>query len=179
MKVEFRCQGCQVSESDRTLMVDRMNRLIKYLGDARRAEVVLLRQSVSSPDQRVLAELTMDHAKTIVRVSATGGDEIAAFDRAEVKLKRRLETLKGRLVARSQPPHRTAKVAEIEYPSISRRKVFELDELNPEDAAFRMEMLDHSFYLFRNTLTGCPAVVYRREDGTVGLIDERESAEAV
>ncbi len=179
MRVDFRCQGCQVSESDRSLMEDRVHRLLKYLGDARRAEVVLVRQSVTDPEKRVLAELTMDHAKTIVRVSATGSDEISAFDRAEVKLKRRLEALKGRLIARSQPPHRPAKAGEIEHPQISRRKVFELDQLDPEDAAFRMEMLDHSFYLFRNALTGCSAVVYRREDGTVGLIDEGESAEAV
>ena len=35
-----------------------------------------------------------------------------------------------------------------------------------------MELVGHDFYFFRNAATGNAAVVYRRNDGDVGLIDE-------
>jgi putative sigma-54 modulation protein len=42
----------------------------------------------------------------------------------------------------------------------------------PSDAALQMELLGHGFYYFANAETGRPAVLYRRDDGTVGLIEE-------
>lgn len=44
--------------------------------------------------------------------------------------------------------------------------------LTPIDAAMRMDLVGHSFYFFTNVETGGPAVVYRRDDGDIGLIDE-------
>jgi putative sigma-54 modulation protein len=37
-----------------------------------------------------------------------------------------------------------------------------------------MEILGHTFFFFANRDTGRPAVVYRRDDGAVGLIEEAE-----
>jgi putative sigma-54 modulation protein len=44
-----------------------------------------------------------------------------------------------------------------------------------DDAIAEMELLNHSFYLFRNVGTGSYSVVYRREDGDYGLIDPIEA----
>ena len=43
--------------------------------------------------------------------------------------------------------------------------------MTPEEAALQMDMLGHDFYFFTNADTGVAAVVYRRNDGDVGLID--------
>ena len=43
--------------------------------------------------------------------------------------------------------------------------------MTPEDAALHMDLLGHTFYFFANSETSKPAVVYRRNDGHVGLID--------
>ena len=43
--------------------------------------------------------------------------------------------------------------------------------MTPEEAALQMDMLGHDFYFFTNADTGTAAVVYRRNDGDVGLID--------
>ncbi|MGH9279479.1 MAG: sigma 54 modulation/S30EA ribosomal C-terminal domain-containing protein, partial [Acidimicrobiales bacterium] len=50
---------------------------------------------------------------------------------------------------------------------------FDLKPMTPEEAALQMEMLGHTFYFFSNADSGMPAVVYRRDDGHVGLIDTR------
>ncbi|HEV2760087.1 MAG TPA: sigma 54 modulation/S30EA ribosomal C-terminal domain-containing protein [Acidimicrobiales bacterium] len=42
--------------------------------------------------------------------------------------------------------------------------------MTPEEAALQMDVLGHDFYLFNNT-DGVAAVVYRRNDGDIGLIE--------
>jgi len=55
---------------------------------------------------------------------------------------------------------------------IVKAKKVEQMELTPLDAAMRMDLVGHDFYFFTNTETGQPAVVYLREDGDIGLIDQ-------
>jgi len=57
---------------------------------------------------------------------------------------------------------------------IVKMKTVEKLVLAPEDAAQRMDLMEHGFYFFINSVTGQPAVVYRRADGDVGLIDQEE-----
>ena len=44
--------------------------------------------------------------------------------------------------------------------------------LTPEEAALQMELLGHDFFFFTNADTDRAAVMYRRDDGDLGLIDE-------
>ncbi len=55
---------------------------------------------------------------------------------------------------------------------IVKSKQFAMRPMSAEEAALQMDMLGHSFYFFRNAETGRSAVVYQRDDGDIGLIDE-------
>ena len=46
--------------------------------------------------------------------------------------------------------------------------------MTPEEAAGRMDLLGHGFFFFTSIDTHRSAVVYRRDDGDVGLIDEAD-----
>ena len=50
-------------------------------------------------------------------------------------------------------------------------KRFEIKPMTPEEASLQMDLLGHDFYFFTNAETERAAVVYRRSDGYVGLID--------
>jgi putative sigma-54 modulation protein len=56
-------------------------------------------------------------------------------------------------------------------PTIVKTKQFAIKPMTPEEAALQMELLGHDFYFFTNADTERAAVVYRRNDGDVGLID--------
>ena len=58
-----------------------------------------------------------------------------------------------------------------EYHIVKTKKVEKLT-LFPLEAALRMDLLSHPFYFFTNAETGRASVVYRRDDGDIGLIDE-------
>jgi putative sigma-54 modulation protein len=56
-------------------------------------------------------------------------------------------------------------------PTIVKTKQFAIKPMTPEEAALQMELLGHDFYFFTNADTDRAAVVYRRNDGDVGLIE--------
>lgn len=57
---------------------------------------------------------------------------------------------------------------------IVKSKRFAMFPMSAEEAVDRMELLGHGFFFFTNIDTSHAAVVYRREDGQVGLIDEAD-----
>ena len=113
------------------------------------------------------------------------------------KLAHQLTKLKGRVVTRhhSHSHHNgVAKVNGVKVPKgstalldlapvapaavvddtvalIVRKKQFVMEPLTPDEAALKLDLLQHDFFLFTNAETGLAAVLYRREDGHLGLID--------
>ena len=57
---------------------------------------------------------------------------------------------------------------------IAKVKSFEIERMTALEAAENLEMVDHDFYLFVNIDTGNVEAVYRRKDGTVGLLQPYE-----
>ena len=52
-----------------------------------------------------------------------------------------------------------------------RTKSIKLDRMDLDEAILRMEMLGHSFFIYKDDETNAPAVVYKRNDGGYGLIE--------
>jgi len=70
-------------------------------------------------------------------------------------------------------------------PVLIRRKVFPATALTLDDAVDNMELVGHDFYLFIDSATGIPSVVYRRRGWTYGVIsldanaDQGEGSEEI
>ena len=61
---------------------------------------------------------------------------------------------------------------ELEEIHLVKNKHFNMQLMLPEEACVEMEMLGHPFFVFKNKNTNELAVVYKREDGSYGLIEE-------
>jgi ribosomal subunit interface protein len=57
-----------------------------------------------------------------------------------------------------------------ESPVVIRRKEFEATPMTVDDALYHMELIGHDFYLFHDSETGKPSVVYRRKGWNYGVI---------
>ena len=127
-----------------------------------------------------------------LRCKVSAPDAFAAVDLAEAKLERQIRKLRTRLKKRHHGSGDTirtstaASSASVDEPvapeefsddeggelRIVKTKRFHLGPLTAEEAALKMDLLGHGFFFFINSDTGRSAVVYRRDDGAVGLIDE-------
>ena len=189
MDIAIAARNMQVSESLRATVEEKLSRLNRFLDGMERAEVRFSEERNPRIAEKEVCEITMHGHGHTVRARATGTDPFVAVDRVVAKLGHRLEKLKGKLVGRSHPRRQAGSVRrgleaeapvpgapdadedEEEGPRIVRTKQFAMKPMTPEEAALQMDLLGHDFFLFTNADTSAAAVVYRRRDGDIGLID--------
>ena len=72
----------------------------------------------------------------------------------------------------------SAEINEADYtPVVIRRKVFSTSHMSVEDALDHMELVGHDFFLFIDSGTDRPSVVYRRKGWDYGVISLEDEAE--
>ena len=54
---------------------------------------------------------------------------------------------------------------------IKRTKKFGVKPMSPEEAVLQLDLLEHDFYMFKNSETNDISIVYRRKNGGYGLIE--------
>jgi putative sigma-54 modulation protein len=137
-------------------------------------------KSARSAKDRYVAQLTARGHRALLRTEERASDITPAFDAAIDKMQRQMERYKGkryhgregaRAVAEAEtfPPD-----AEAVESVIVRRKTFELIPMQESDALEQMKLLGHdNFFIFFNIETDSIGVLYRRRDGTYGLIEPK------
>ena len=124
---------------------------------------------------RHIVEATVPLEGIILRAEDKSDDMYAAIDSVSDKLERQIEKYKAKLYKKykyHQPVDyvETEPEAETVGGKVVKTKQFSLKPLSVEDAAMQMELLGHNFFLFMNAETNNMCVLYRRNDGTYGLL---------
>lgn len=181
MEITVRGRNVDVSKSLRTAVEEKVGRLARYLDGMERADVRFTEERNPRISEKEVCEVTMQGHGHVVRAHAAASDALVAVDLVVDKLAHRLEKLKGKLVMRSHPrrhdgtamsPGPADDLDEDQgSPRIVKVKQFDVKPMTPEEAALQMELLGHDFFLFTNADTSAAAVVYRRHDGDIGLIE--------
>jgi ribosomal subunit interface protein len=187
MDVSVSGRHTTVSEPLRRLAVEKIGRLDRYLAGMDRAEVHFWEEQNANAGSREFCEVTMEGHGRHVRCKVSAPDGFTAVDLAVDKLERQLEKLKTKLERRRKKRDRpdidpalvpeslvsNGELAPYDEPvyHIVKTKRFELSAMDPQEAALQMDLLNHDFFVFTNAETTRSAVVYRRADGDIGLID--------
>ena len=127
-------------------------------------------------------EITVHAANTFFRASESTSDMFASIDACVSTIERQIRKNKTRLAKRlrqdafSRTVEETSFAAEPEEElQIVRSKTFRFAPMTREEAVLQMNLLGHNFFAFRDTDNDSAfAVVYRRNDGGYGLIDDAE-----
>lgn len=183
MDVQINGRRMDVPEKLRALTEDKVERLGRIV-EMDRAEVLFTQaKNPRIPDQ-VECEITLTGQSHHVRAKVAATEGYTAIDKAVAKASAQLTKLKSKLrrrradTLRDLPSNEVEldgiEVDEGEVPRIVKSKRFAMMPMTPEDAVTRMELLGHGFFFFTSADTGRAAVIYRRADGDVGLIDEAD-----
>jgi putative sigma-54 modulation protein len=185
MEVSVSGRHTTVSETLRRQAVDKIGKLDKYLAGMDRAEVHFWEEKNARSDAREYCEVTMEGHGHHIRCKVHAADGFTAIDLAVDKLERQMRKLKTKIERRRKgrvrPEIEPDLVPDTLLPDIAtesdavynivKTKRFDLTPMAAHEAALQMDLLNHDFYVFTNSDTGNSAVVYRRDDGDVGLID--------
>jgi putative sigma-54 modulation protein len=170
-----------VTDEMKDRVTKKLQRLSKYLPDDVDVFVVMKaeRQNTIFETTIPLANKRQVRAVSIVKNWRDGVDNsYDALERQIVKYKQRLKNQSrrnirykeelGYFAALTNEPEATEEETGV---VIVKSKKFALKPMDAEEAAMNMDLLGHSFFVFRNAITDGVNVIYKREDGKYGLIE--------
>ncbi len=180
MELQITSNNMEVTPRLRTYVEKKTARLDRYLPSLTSIQVTLAMENTRSAVQRHVAEITIrDERGTILRAEERHSDMFAAIDAVVDKLYRQIERYRGKRKAKTRgkgeeqdlgEPLPIAEEFVEEEQVIVRHKRFALHPMSPEEAVDQMELLGHDFYVFFNADEDGVNVIYRRRDGTFGLL---------
>ncbi len=191
MDIKIHGRNVDISNDIQSYVDKKFNRLSRHLPQMMDATAEIKRTSSRAGDDRIAVQITLTVKGQVLRAQRRGSTVREAVDTAVDVMDRQIRRYKGRRYRSNQQrkslrdlPDGLVPEPDEEAPSpdemedmpikVVRRKRFPMVSMTVDDAIAEMELLNHSFYLFRNMETGSYSVVYQREDGDYGLIDPIE-----
>ncbi len=180
--VEVFGREMKVEDALRDYVSKRASKLDRFMDTIDEARVDLIyRKAARAADERYKAQITLRGTGFALRSEERGEQAQTAFDEALDRIERQIERYKGkhslgkRDTATMQDEAAAALLqADEEEPVaiVARRKKFMLHPMDVDEAMEQMSLLGHeNFFVFYNMDAGGVSVLYRRGDGSYGLID--------
>ncbi len=192
MDIVVRGKNVDVPPRLRKLAREKVRKISKFTHDAGRVEVEFseLRNRRVSDNQ--VCDVIVHLKRNFVKAHAAASEPAAALDLALDKVEHQLARIKEKRVTRTHAPRRNrvasgdadvlpAPAGNVEVDEdddedgilnrIVKTKRLTMKPMGPEEAALQMDLLGHDFFLFTNAENGHAAVLYRRRDGNLGLIE--------
>ena len=124
-------------------------------------------------------EVTIPVKGNTIRAEESSTDMQVSIDLVEDIIERQIRRYRKKLIDKKQAAlsfsqNFIEEEEEVPYDDeiqIVKTKKFAVKPVNPEEACLQMEMLGHNFYVFLNSETDQVNVVYKRKNGTYGLIE--------
>ena len=180
--IEIKARDIEVDERLQDYVTGKMEKLERYVNGIQRATAELTyTKSARQAVDRYIAQITIQIRGDVLRAEERTDDIYSSFDAALDKLQRRIERYKGKKYrGRGDGTSLTdaaletyeAEMESDESPVIVRRKKFTLMPMDETEAIEQMSLLGHEdFFVFYNMNTASVNVLYRRRDGSYGLIE--------
>lgn len=192
MELQIRASGVKVTEGMREFIDRRMSKLDRLAEHVTDATLELRSDKTRTGAEIATAQLTLRTGKHVLRAEAEDAEAARAVDIAIDKLIRQVRKYNDKRTTRKKT---TAPVSELVEPvpveatlpadfqfdegesrnkelaaAVARTKVFQMDPMGVETAIEQMELVGHDFFFFKNADDEKFSVLYRRRDGSYGLL---------
>lgn len=174
MKVSIRGKNIALTEGIETKINKKLSMLDKYfiMSDNVEAKVLIRTYPVG---QKI--EVTIPTEYVLLRAEVVDNDLYNAIDLVIDKLEGQIRKYKTRLSRKSKDNKLAFNVASIEpleheeEDVIVKTKSISPKPMDMEEAIMQMELIGHSFFVYRDVETNEISVVYKRHNGGYGLIE--------
>jgi len=182
-KIETLARNMRLTDNTREYVEKKAAKLERYLQDIDEVRVELSHEKTArNANDRQVAQITLRGKGFILRTEERADDLHIAFDAALDKMQRQVDRYKGKHYRGRGNGRSAAEVAEDEewpvdetgdlLPLIARRKKFVILPMTEDEAVEQMRLLGHdNFFVFFNAEKNSIQVLYRRRNGTYGLIE--------
>ena len=177
MKFNIHGKKLDVTPAIKSYIEEKIGRLDIYLEDP---EGVTANVVIKVRGNEQIVEVTIPIRKIILRGEEVHKDLYASIDKVSDKMERQIRKNKTKLKKQRDVNNyvdfnidfETEKDDEEEV-NIVKRKVIEMKPMSEEEAILQMNMLGHSFFVFKYVDTDSVCVLYLRKDGNYGIIETK------
>ena len=175
MEIIIHGDKLKITDSMNEYIKEKLGKLDKYLKDSDNVRATVIVKVKNNHEQKV--EVTIPLKTFILRTEEYQADFYAAVDKAIDKLERQIRKNKTRMLSKHVKTGYDFAVSEIEVDrededkKIIKRKTVDVKPMNEEEAILQLELLGHQFYMYKDSETDKPAVIYKRTDGNYGIIE--------
>jgi putative sigma-54 modulation protein len=179
MQVNITFRHLESTEALKSHARDKVEHIQRYVDRPSEAHVVLHVENLEHH-----ADINLKAGPFLLRGRAKSPDMYASIDAAAEKIERQLkkhkEKLKNHKFVEHKNGHRRVdvrhEVLSIERPPSDRvvkSTTFQAKPMTLDEAVLQLELLDNRFFVFQNVKDHAINVVYKRDDGNLGLIEAR------
>ena len=176
MRVNIAGKGMEVSDYLKEIVTKKVSKLQRYFDEDTEAHITM-----SIQRSRHIVEVTIPFDGIVLRGEEATGDMYASIDGVLKKLEKQIHKHRTALKKRLHEGafaggdyEYQAELADEKVPDIVRTKRFIVKPMDIEEAKMQMELLGHQFFVFRNAKSHEINVLYKRNDGDLGLIEPDE-----
>ncbi|MEG0014068.1 MAG: ribosome-associated translation inhibitor RaiA [Cellulosilyticaceae bacterium] len=176
MKYNVIARNIELTKGLENVVLNKVQKLDKYFNETAEAQVTL-----SVEKQRHIIEITIPFNGQILRAEVESNDMYAIIDDAVDIIEKQVTRFKNKL----RTKHRTIPISTLNpyfidvveeneedvSLHIDRTKKFAIKPMDAEEAVMQMELLGHNFFVYLDAHDEEVNVVYKRKNGTYGLIE--------
>lgn len=170
MIINISARKTTVKDSFKERAERKLSKLDRFFNDEAVAEI-----TVTNEGERETVEVTILSGGYVYRAEKTTSDRLTALEAVVDSLFKQIvknkEKLKQRLRASAFESNDVLMDYEPENYEIVKTKQFALKPMTVDEAILQMNMIGHTFYVFRNGHTNEVNVVYKRRGGNYGVIE--------
>ncbi len=171
MEVLVRGNKIDITDAMKDYVKEKLSKLDKYTLDDTTATVLV---KIRNYSQKV--EVTIPLKTLMLRAEDESQDFYSAVDLVVNKLERQIRKNKSKLKKREKSGIKEFNIDDItdnnEDELVIKRKKIDIKPMNLDEAILQMELLGHNFYMYKDSDIGRIALVYKRNDGGYGVIEE-------
>jgi putative sigma-54 modulation protein len=187
MDITIKSRSAKANEEERAYLQRKLQKLDRYLDEIGTIHVDLERSQLRGIGEVYISQATLvaEHG-VIIRAEERDADFFAAVDALHDTLQRQLTRYKERRYGRGKARRTngvlpdmslagedgTTDARENSRPRLVKTKQFVYKPMDSDEAIEQMELLGHDFFVFTDAQTNVVNVVYRRNDGQYGLIEQ-------
>ena len=174
MKITLRGKNIEITEAIEEKVSEKLSKLDKYFIVSENVEAKVLVRTYPY-GQKI--EVTIPTEYVLLRAEVVDQDLYNAIDLVIDKLEGQIRKYKTRLNRKSKDNKLAFNLASIEpledeeEDVLVKTKTITPKPMDMEEAIMQMELIGHSFFVYRDTETDAISIVYRRNDGDSGLIE--------
>ncbi|EUC75997.1 ribosome hibernation-promoting factor, HPF/YfiA family [Streptococcus sp. CM7] len=179
IKYSIRGENLEVTEALRDYVVSKLEKIEKYFQADQELDAHVNLKVYREKTAKV--EVTIPLGSITLRAEDVSQDMYGSIDLVTDKIERQIRKNKTKIERKNRNKKSTSQlftdavVEEVEVvpAKVVRSKQIDLKPMDLEEALLQMDLLGHDFFIYTDVEDNTTNVLYRREDGDVGLLEVR------